>query len=57
MTELIKAMRRNWRQSSSLKQQLLFENALPEKEDVFLVHNEISSRLELNSGDHSTLDH
>jgi hypothetical protein len=36
MAELIKAMRRNWRQSSSLRQQLLFENALPEKEHVSL---------------------
>ena len=36
MTEPIKAMRRNWRQSSSLRQQLLFENPLPEKEHVSL---------------------
>ncbi len=34
MAEIIEAMRRNWRQSSSSREQLLFRNELPEKEDV-----------------------
>jgi hypothetical protein len=50
-------MRRNPRQSSSLRQQLLFKNELPEKEDVSLCKNGISSTSQLKSGDHSTLDH
>ena len=38
MTELNKAMRRNWRQS------LLFKNELPEKEDVTLCEKRLILR-------------
>jgi hypothetical protein len=39
MTELIKAMRRNWRHSGSLRQQLLVENTLPLEGTRFSVQN------------------